>query len=170
MVLPFPSFSAYFQHSCRNSCCLLLHFLITSVQSSLLLPCLHHYICFSFSHNSGLSSQVLPHSHNSVHYLSPLSVCKMSSKCCSLPFSFFELHVLPKVSSHLTLTWCFKWMLPIEPKPDLLVGISVLGRFEEFFERRSAFSSAFVRRRPSTQTWRCGTVVVWRVRNICIAM
>src|SRR6218665_1083218 len=103
MVLPFPSFSAYFYHSCRNSCCLLLHFLITFVQSSLLLPCLHHYSCFSFSHNSGLSSQVLPHSHNSVHSLSPLSVCKISSKLCALPFSFFEPDVLPKVSSY----WSF---------------------------------------------------------------
>src|SRR6218665_3389535 len=80
MVLPFPSFSAYFYHSCRNSCCLLLHFLITFVQSSLLLPCLHYYSCFSFSHNSGLSSEFLPQPHNSVHSLSPLSVCKISSK------------------------------------------------------------------------------------------
>src|SRR6218665_1762238 len=103
MVLPFPSFSAYFQHSCRNSCCLLLHFLITFVQSSLLMPWLHHYSCFSFSHNSGLSFQILPHSHNSVHCLSPLSVCKISSKLCALSSSFFEPHVLPKVSSY----WSF---------------------------------------------------------------
>src|SRR6218665_1059073 len=106
MVLPFPSFSAYFYHSCRNSCCLLLHFLITFVQSSLLLPCLHHYSCFSFSHNSGLSSPVLPHSYNSVHSLSPLSVCKISSKLCALPSSFFEPHVLPKVSSYWSFCSC----------------------------------------------------------------
>src|SRR6218665_3612566 len=43
--------------SCRNSCCLLLHFLITSAQSSLLLPCLHHCRYFFYSHNSSLSSQ-----------------------------------------------------------------------------------------------------------------
>src|SRR6218665_1919559 len=102
MVQPFPSSSAYFEHSCRNSCCLLLHFLITSAQSSLLLPCLHHCRYFFYSHNSGLSSQALPHSHNSVPPLSPLSVCEMSSKLCSLPFSFFVPHVLPKVSSYLS--------------------------------------------------------------------
>src|SRR6218665_1292719 len=91
MVQPFPSFSAYFLHICRNSCCLLLHFLITSAQSSLLLPCLHHCRYSFYSHNFGLSSQALPHSHNSVHLLSPLSVCEISSKLCSLPFSFLYL-------------------------------------------------------------------------------
>src|SRR6218665_1908702 len=55
MVQPFPSFSAYFLHICRNSCCLLLHFLITSAQSSLLLPCLQQCRYFFYSHNSGLS-------------------------------------------------------------------------------------------------------------------
>src|SRR6218665_3577311 len=102
MVQPFPSFSAYFLHICRNSCCLLLHFLITSAQSSLLLPCLHHCRYFFYSHNSGLISQALPHSHNSVHLLSPLSVSEISSKLCSLSFSFFLPRVLPKVSSCLS--------------------------------------------------------------------
>src|SRR6218665_3897085 len=74
MVQPFPSFSAYFLHICRNSCCLLLHFLITAAQSSLLLPCLHHCRYLFYSHNS----VALPHSHNSVHPLSPLSVCEIS--------------------------------------------------------------------------------------------
>src|SRR6218665_2910131 len=76
-------------YSCRNSCCLLLRILITSAQNSLLLPCLHHCRYFFYSHNSGLSSQALPQSHHSVHLLSPLSVCEISSKLCSLPFSFF---------------------------------------------------------------------------------
>src|SRR6218665_1397535 len=80
-------------YSCRNSCCLLLRFLITSAQSSLLLLCLHHCRCFFYSHNSGFSSQALPHSHNSVHPLSPLSVCEISSKLCSLPISFLTSHV-----------------------------------------------------------------------------
>src|SRR6218665_208065 len=80
----------------RNSCCLLLHCLITSAQSSLLLPCLHHCRCLFYSHNSSLSSQALPHSHNSVHPLSLLSVCEISSKLCSLPFSFLNLMCYPR--------------------------------------------------------------------------
>src|SRR6218665_1126254 len=83
-------------HSCRNSCCLLLRFLITSAQSSLLLPCLHHCRYLFYSHNSGLSSQALPHSHNSVHPLSPLSACEISSKLCSLLFSFLNLTCYPR--------------------------------------------------------------------------
>src|SRR6218665_1138825 len=106
MVLAFPSFSAYFQHSCRNFCCLLSHFLTTSAQSSLLLPCLHHCRYFFNSHNSGLSSQALPHSHNSARPLSHLSICEISSKLCSLPFSSFEPHVLPKVSSYCSFCNC----------------------------------------------------------------
>src|SRR6218665_3894459 len=43
-----------------------------------------------------LSSQALPHSHNSVHSLSPLSVCEISSKLCSLPSSFLNLTCYPR--------------------------------------------------------------------------
>src|SRR6218665_2101480 len=103
MVLPFPSFSAYFYHNCRNSCCLLLRFLITFVQSSLLLLCLHHYSCFSFSHNSGLSSQVLPQfSQLSPFLISSFSLQNFFQALC-FALLFFEPHVLPKVSSY----WSF---------------------------------------------------------------
>src|SRR5688572_5279923 len=99
MALPFLSFSACFSHSCRNSCCLLLHFLITSPQSFLLLSCLHYCMCFFYSHTLLLISQVLQHSHNPVHSFFPSSTAENSSKLCSLPFSFFEPRVLPMASS-----------------------------------------------------------------------
>src|SRR6218665_781658 len=51
---------------------------------------------FNSSTLNCLSSQVLPHSHNSVHSLSPLSICEISSKLCFLPSFFSNLMCYPR--------------------------------------------------------------------------